>query len=178
MHPFLAIRVFFQTLFSGPFAREQKRLLEGPKGEFDEAPTEKSSVAQSEEPKRNEAITLLGTLQREARLVDFLMESLDAYSDSQIGAAVRDVHRESRKTLDRIFAISPITEVEEGHPIELAEGQTDLEQYHLTGNLTDQGQTRGTVVHRGWQVTKVELPTWSGKHTSAKTIAPIDIEIS
>ena len=63
---------------------------------------------------RSEAITLLATLQREARFVDFIKEPLDGYSDAQIGAAVRDVHRDCGKVLDRLFAIRSLVDQEEG----------------------------------------------------------------
>ncbi len=53
---------------------------------------------------RSEALTLLATLQREARFVDFIMESLEGYSDAQIGAVARDVHRDCGKVLERLFA--------------------------------------------------------------------------
>ncbi|MEP7353715.1 MAG: DUF2760 domain-containing protein, partial [Acidobacteriota bacterium] len=36
------------------------------------------------------AVQILGILQRESRLVDFLMEDIGAYDDAQVGAAVRD----------------------------------------------------------------------------------------
>jgi hypothetical protein len=38
------------------------------------------------------ALQLLGILQRDSRLVDFLMEDIASYSDDQVGAAVRELH--------------------------------------------------------------------------------------
>src|SRR5262245_43234401 len=43
------------------------------------------------------ATQLLAVLQRDGRLIDFLMENLGTYGDAQIGAAVRDVHAGCRK---------------------------------------------------------------------------------
>src|SRR5262245_66406401 len=40
-----------------------------------------------------EPIRFLNLLQREGRLVDFLLEDIQAYSNDQVGAAVRDIHR-------------------------------------------------------------------------------------
>ena len=54
-------------------------------------------------PKRSEALTLLSALQREARLIDLVMEPLDGVEDAAIGAAVREVLRDSQKTLNRMF---------------------------------------------------------------------------
>ena len=39
------------------------------------------------------AVQILSILQRDARLVDFLMEDLSGYEDEQIGAAVRTCNR-------------------------------------------------------------------------------------
>ena len=47
------------------------------------------------------ALQLLALLQRDGRLVDFLQEEIDAYTDAQIGAAVRDIHRGCRKVARR-----------------------------------------------------------------------------
>src|SRR5262245_56934973 len=44
-------------------------------------------------------ILVLALLQREGRLVDFLMEDVQAYANEQIGAAVRDIHRNCQKAL-------------------------------------------------------------------------------
>src|SRR4051794_32436639 len=45
------------------------------------------------------AVQLLALFQRDARLLDFLMEDLSGYADAQVGAAVREVHAGARKTL-------------------------------------------------------------------------------
>src|SRR5215475_8944644 len=45
-------------------------------------------------PKPNaEPVRFLALLQREGRLVDFLLEDIQAYANDQVGAAVRDIHR-------------------------------------------------------------------------------------
>ena len=49
---------------------------------------------------------ILSILQRDARLVDFLMEDISAYSDEQVGAAVRDVQEQSRQSLATLSAVS------------------------------------------------------------------------
>src|SRR6187200_3053170 len=52
------------------------------------------------------ATQLLALLQRDGRLVDFLMEDLTPYADAQIGAAVRDVHRGCREALDKYASLT------------------------------------------------------------------------
>jgi len=53
-------------------------------------------------------LRVLAVLQRDGRLVDFLQEDIDGYSDAQIGAAVRDIHRGCRKSLRDYLTIEPI----------------------------------------------------------------------
>ena len=65
------------------------------------------AAAGAKSPGSSEAITLLAALQREARFVDFIQESLDGYSDAQIGAVARDVHRDCGAVLTRMFALRP-----------------------------------------------------------------------
>ncbi len=112
-------------------------------------------------PVRSEAITLLATLQREARFVDFIKEPLDGYSDAQIGAAVRDVHRDCGKVLDRLFAIRAMVDQEEGSPVEVPAG-FDAGRYRLTGNVAGDPPFHGRLVHHGWEAAEVQLPAWSG----------------
>ena len=126
----LAIKVFFLVLFQGAVARQVAEVLQKRKQES--LPAAEKKPAAKPEPKpaakqppkaaRSEAITLLAALQREARFVDFIKEPLDGYSDAQIGAAVRDVHRDCGKVLDRLFAIQSIVDQEEGSPLDVPAG--------------------------------------------------------
>jgi hypothetical protein len=86
MRLWLAIQVFFQILFSGETARRVRSALSGPAAETNAAEakpaapqTKTAPPAAPSKPKpvRSEALTLLATLQREARLIDFLHEKLD-----------------------------------------------------------------------------------------------------
>jgi hypothetical protein len=129
-----------------------------------------------EPPARSEAITLLAALQREARFVDFIQEPLGAYSDAQIGAAARDVHRDCGAVLERMFALQPIVDREEGAEIEVPAG-FDPGRYRLTGNVAGEPPFRGPLVHHGWEATRCELPAWSGSKTSARVVAPAEVEL-
>jgi hypothetical protein len=132
---------------------------------------------QPPKPVRSEAVTLLATLQREARFVDFIKEPLDGYSDAQIGAAVRDVHRDCCKVLDRLFAIRALDNQEEGSPLEVPAG-FDAGRYRLTGNVVGNPPFHGRLVHHGWEAGDVQLPAWSGTPQSARVIAPIEVELA
>ncbi|MCE5303147.1 MAG: DUF2760 domain-containing protein [Planctomycetaceae bacterium] len=138
--------------------------------------TQPSPAAPPKSPVRNDAIALLAALQREARFVDFIQESLGDYSDAQVGAAVRDVHRDCGAVLSRMFALQPAAEGSEGAEIDVPDG-FDPGRWHLTGNLSGQPPFRGRLVHPGWEATRCELPTWSGSREAARIVAPTEVEV-
>jgi len=125
--------------------------------------------------KRSEALTLLSTLQREARLVDLIQESLEGYSDEQIGAAARDVLRESSKVLDRLFAIKRLAEGSEGEQIEIPPN-APASKWKISGkSSSDPKASRlGNLIHAGWIATHVAVPQWSGNDDEATIIAPAE----
>jgi hypothetical protein len=178
MRIFFAIRVFFRILFSGAIANQVKQALAAREASPD-APAAKPSVKAAAAPKppaRSDAITLLAALQREARFVDFVQESLAGYTDAQIGAVARDVHRDCGAALERMFALRPAVADEEGREVEIAAG-FDAARWRLTGNVGGEPPFRGRLVHAGWEASICELPTWSGAAVSAKIIASAEVEL-
>ncbi len=127
-------------------------------------------------PLRREALTLLAALQREARLVDFVQESLTGYNDAQIGAVARDIHRDCGALLERLFALRPAVTQQEGAEVEIPAG-FDPNRWRLTGNVTGQPPFRGRLVHPGWEATICEVPTWSGDPAAARIVAPAEVEL-
>lgn len=125
---------------------------------------------------RSDAISLLAALQREARWLDLVNESLDEYSDAQIGGAARDVLRDSKTVLERMFALQPLTDAEDGAPIETPSA-FDPAEYRLTGNVTGDAPFKGALTHHGWKATRCEVPTFSGSESAAMIVAPVEIEI-
>lgn len=182
MRLWLALKVFFRTLFDKQTGEQVKHLLlEGPPAETAEKPVEKPMPTPSKpvtppQPQRSEAVTLLAALQREARFLDFIQEPLDGFSDAQVGAAARDVHRDCGKVLERWFGITPILDQEEGAQIELNKG-FDAGRYRLVGNVAGEPPYRGRLVHHGWEATRCETPTWSGSEAAALVIAPVEVEV-
>jgi hypothetical protein len=173
----LAFRIFFLTLFKAVIAREVDGLLGGSQAAAGPAPQPLPKPAPvPKPPARSEAITLLATLQREARFIDFVEESLAGYSDAQIGAVARDVHRDCAAVLGRLFAFKPAVTQEEGSEVEVPKG-FDAGRFRLTGNLSGEPPFKGRLVHPGWEATKCELPIWSGSKDCARVIAPAEVEI-
>lgn len=135
-----------------------------------------AKAAQSKPPARSEALTLLAALQREARFVDLVQESLDGYSDAQIGAAARDVLRDCSKVLERMFSVRPLLTDGEGAKVDVPTGY-DANRYRVTGNVAGAPPFQGQLVHAGWQATHCQLPVWSGSDESALVIAPAEVEV-
>ena len=142
-----------------------------------EPPAPAAPVAPPAPPpdKGDRAVQILALLQRDGRLIDFLMEDLTPYQDAQIGAAVRDVHGGSRQALQRYFTLEPVLDDEEGRPISVERG-TDPARLKVTGNAATAPPLRGTLRHRGWEATRVDLPPLP---SSGRTIvAPAEVEVS
>jgi hypothetical protein len=178
----LAIRAFFLVLFSSAAARAVEEAIARRRGEplpRPSPPPEAKSTAPAKPPPRaarSEAVSLLAALQREARLVDFIKEPLEGYTDAQIGAAVRQVHRDCGKVLERLLALRPIVAQDEGSPVEVPAG-FDAGHWRLVGSVAGKPPYRGMLVHHGWEATACQLPVWSGTQSAARVVAPVEVEV-
>lgn len=121
------------------------------------------------------ALQVLALLQRDGRLIDFLMEDLTAYADAQIGAAVRDVHAGCRESLRRYLTLEPVIDDEEGQQVTVESGM-DPARVRVIGNVAGAPPFNGVLRHRGWDATRIELPPLP---SAARTvIAPAEVEVS
>lgn len=121
------------------------------------------------------ALQLLGLLQRDARLIDFVQEDIAAYGDADIGAAARLVHEGCRKVLKEHMTLAPVRTESEGARITLPAG-FDAAQVRLTGNVVGQAPFTGTLSHRGWKVTELRLPQLAEGH-DASIVAQAEVEL-
>ncbi len=177
----LGFRVLFRIWSDVEFARKVKNLAaEKLPLEKEPKPAPKPSTPPGGSPikesRRSEAVSLLAVLQREARFVDFIKESIAGYSDAQIGAAVRDVHQGCAGALDRLFGLQPLTTTVEGGSVEVPRN-FDPAQFRVTGNVKGEPPFRGTLQHHGWKATKSELPDWTGSESAVWVIAPAEVEM-
>ena len=153
----LAFKTFFQILGSGDLAEQVQRLNEAPRETpATTKPTPVPAPPPPPQPKRSDALTLLETLQREARLLDFVMEEIDSYSDAQVGGAVREVHRGCREVISRLFAVHSVVDLAEGSQFEVT-SETDSARVRLAGNVSESRPLSGELVHAGWQVERCEF---------------------
>jgi Domain of unknown function (DUF2760) len=161
-----AFRVFFSLIFHGRIAPD---ILE----EFTTPAASPAPAAAADSLDR--AAQLLAVLQRDGRLVDFLMEDLGGYADAQIGAAVRDVHAGCRQALSKYVTLGPVLDEEEGKPVTIERG-TDPSRVKVVGNVTGAPPLRGVLRHRGWEATRLNLPPLP---TTGRTIiAPAEVEVA
>lgn len=123
------------------------------------------------------AVQILAVLQRDARLVDFLMEDISGYADDQVGAAVRDVQTQARESLTRYLTLEPVIDSVEG-TFTKTEG-VDAAQIKLIGNVPPSGKAAGGLLrHKGWKASKVDLPQATPGSTPGRyLLAPAELEI-
>ncbi len=176
----LGVQAWRRVCGDDAFAAQVRRLLSG---QGLETPVSAPAPAMTPAPvptpapaaPRHDALSLLAVLQREARLLDFLKEPIEGYSDAQIGAAVRSVHKDSAAVIERMFGVEPLQAGEEGSTVEIPAGY-DPARYRLVGNVPAQGPLRGKLAHPGWKATRADVPEWTGKADAARVLAPAEVE--
>lgn len=180
----LAFKAFFLVLFRPGAAEAVRAALENlqarpapplPAQERAPAVPKPAEPAAPKPAGRSDALTLLSTLQREARFLDLVGEPLDGFEDAQVGAAARQVLADVRKALDRMFAIGPLMTEEEGTKVAIPKPASPV-RYHVVGSNAQQAE-RGTLVHRGWKAERCQTPTWNGSRDDAFVLSPAEIEV-
>jgi len=167
----LAFSSFFSLLFKGKLPDAVIAALNlAPKREAPrpQAPVRQVSAADG-------ALQMLGMLQRDSRLVDFMMEDISSYSDDQVGAAVRSLHEQCGQTLKRYLKLEPVIDGVEGTYTKMS--SNDPATVKLLGNVPADGKAPGgTLRHKGWRAQSIDLPPLpAGQNPSV--IAPAEIEI-
>lgn len=182
-----AFRAFFSILFKGRLAgdiidaalraRDEVPASE-PAGMVPHAPAPAGASPPAPAPgdAPDRAVQILALLQRDGRLVDFLMEDLSAYPDAQVGAAVRDVHSNCRQALARYVTVESILDGQEGGPITVSD-RVDPAEVRLVGNVAGGPPFHGTLLHRGWRVAHVALPPL-GEGSLRTVVAQAEVEVA
>jgi hypothetical protein len=163
----LALVCFWRVLLGRPLPPEVLALPAPPSP----AAAPAAAPAKARAAEEGGAIALLALLQRDGRLVDFLLEDIDGYTDDKVGAAVRDVHRGCRKALLEHFDFEPVLKKEEGARVTVERG-FDAAAIRLTGAVAGEPPFSGTLRHPGWKVRRAELP---GRADGV--VAPAEVEL-
>jgi hypothetical protein len=192
-----AFACFFRVLLDGAFARRAygvRAALPGPKAELparevapavasepasepaskvEKAPTPAPTPAP--EPNVDAALQLLALFQREGRLIDFLEEDVATFSDAEVGAAARVVHQGCRKALRDHATVAPVRGEAEGGRVRVPKG-TPPSEVRLVGNVVGEPPFEGRLVHRGWRVGGLHLPTAIDGH-DVTVVAAAEVEL-
>ena len=124
-----------------------------------------------------EMVHFMAMLQEKGRLVDFLMDDINAYSDAQVGAAARVVHVGCKGVLQEYFRVSPIRTEQEGSTVQVPAGYS-ADEYRLIGKVAGAAPFSGVLVHRGWRTDMVRLPELLRRAADRlPAIAPAEVEL-
>lgn len=168
----LAIRSFYSILFRGSLPDDAITQLGLTRRGAAAKPQPTAAAAG---PRVSDgALQILSILQRDSRLVDFIMEDIAAYSDDQVGAAVRSLHDQARESLTRYVKLDPVIDGVEGTFTKAA--VSDAAAVKFIGNVPAGQPSGGLLRHKGWRAGKVELPSLNPRQDS-NIIAPAEIEI-
>ncbi|TWT65389.1 DUF2760 domain-containing protein [Allorhodopirellula solitaria] len=181
----IALRAFWKALFDRAAAERVAIALDAPIDARIEQPTPaaaseptaKTAPSPKPAPAQNPAITLLATLQRDARLIDLIYEDLDQYQDAQVGAAARPCLKQCRQSLDRILKIDKLVASNESEAITVP-ADASVARYRWIGESPASDGGTAKLVHPGWQATEMQLPQWSGQAADAEIIAPAQVSAS
>lgn len=163
----LAFRCFFRVLGGKPVPEEALPPKEA---------TPRLPAPDQARLGQERALQMLGLLQKEGRLLDFLLEDIGGYSDEQIGVAVRTIHNQCRRALDEHLAIEPVLAGAEDSRIVVEPG-FDPSSIRLIGNVTGEPPFNGVLRHHGWRAKQVNIPPLplEGDKT---VIAPAEVELA
>lgn len=124
---------------------------------------------------REGALAMLALLQREGRLIDFLREPLDGFSDGDIGAAARDVHRGCKKVIDQHLSLEPMLPGNEDDKVTVPRG-FDPSEIRLIGEARGEPPFAGTLRHHGWRAVDTRLPALADG-LDRSVLAPAEVEV-
>ena len=172
----LAFRAFFALLRHGTLPAEIVAATAEQPAAADAAPPVVTAAAPVERPEDG-AVLMLAVLQREGRLVDFLMEDLGGYSDAQIGAAVRDVHANCRRALETALDVEPILDGAEDQAVSVPAG-FDPASIKLVGRVVGSRSVHGHAAAP--RLALVAGPTAGARRAGhgRQIVAPAEVEIS
>jgi len=185
----MAIGCFFRILFRPKFAQQIESIVRAWRSE---PPGGHPSIGRTNEPARGvstpsgtaptrperahaSGLFVLGLLQREGRLLDFLQEEVAPFSDAEVGAAARIVHQGCRNILMQHLTLKPILSDSEGANVTVPDG-FDAQRIRLTGNVAGKPPFKGSLKHHGWVASEVRLPS-PPDALDPRILAPAEVEL-
>src|SRR5258707_8038178 len=129
-----AVKCLGRTLRDPQFAAKVEPLLGAP-------PPPPKPVKPSGAPLR-----MLAVLQRDGRLLDFLMEDISGATDQQVGFGVRELHKQCQESLKKALDLEPVLNAEQDAEVSVPAG-FDPSAIRLTGNVAGEPPFKGILKH-------------------------------
>ncbi|MGH8508855.1 MAG: DUF2760 domain-containing protein [Gammaproteobacteria bacterium] len=125
-----------------------------------------------------EVLAFLSLLQEKGRFIDFVMEDVTPFNDTQVAAASRVVHQGCAAVIREYFEISPVHGGKEGDNMTI-DKDADPDHYRLIGKVTGTPPFHGVVLHRGWKTAKLSLPRYATPvdPSTPNIITPAEVEV-
>jgi len=125
-----------------------------------------------------EVLAFLSLLQEKGRFIDFVMEDVTPFNDTQVAAASRVVHQGCAAVIREYFEISPVHGGKEGEKLTI-DKDADRDHYRLVGKVTGAPPFHGVVLHRGWKTAKLSLPRYATPvdPSTPNIITPVEVEV-
>ncbi|MEE8378078.1 MAG: DUF2760 domain-containing protein, partial [Candidatus Aminicenantaceae bacterium] len=102
-----------------------------------------------------------------------LQENIDNYEDSQVGAAVRQIHTDCSKVLKEQIQLEPILNSPERETVTIPDS-FDPSEIKVSGNLPGNPPYKGILQHKGWRVSKLNLPS-RNESINPKVVYPAEV---
>jgi hypothetical protein len=156
---------------------ETSRASASPAGATAQSAPRQTAVktAELEKAPPDSALLLLSLLQKEGRFIDFMQEDVGSYSDQEVGAAARVVHEGCGKVLREHLHVAAVREETEGTRITLEPGFNPAE-VRPTGHVVGEPPFSGSLVHRGWRATNIQLPQVASSY-DLRILAAAEVEL-
>ena len=123
-----------------------------------------------------EPLWLLALLQREGRLLDFLLEDMSGYTNEQIGAAVRDIHRQCKKAIDDHLVLEPVMP-RHGELAGRGGGRLRSERDPAHRQRRRPAAVPRQLLHHGWRVREIKLSR-PPEGQDQFVVQPAEVEVS
>ena len=176
----LAWRILFDAAFASSIAEIQDEQLgtKPNKALANNQSVDDKQTATTTKPNEKQAgaAQLLTLLQREGRFVDFISEDISSFADAEVGAAARAVHQGCAKVFRQHLQLAAIRSEDEAAQIDVPVG-FDSARLSLSGQVQGAPPYKGRLLHPGWELHEITLPSRQGASQNLFVIAPAEVEI-
>ena len=184
-----AIQAFFKIVFSKDYASSLKALpqleneLASLRKQLERQETE-AQLKKEQEKQRNKVskmslqlVLVLYSLcfKRKPVFSILFKENVDAIDDTRMGAVSRLVHKDLARTFKQYVKLEPVLDRNEGESIDIEDG-FDTSEIRLSGNVDKEPPFKGTLRHKGWLISHLNLPKKAVSSNQA-VLLPAEIEV-